>query len=375
METGLLVIGIVILIIAVSYVTLITIFTAGWFKTPVAPNLSHTGKFVSIVVAMRDEEKNVALLLEDLSGQSYPRDLMEVILVDDHSKDSTSQVVEEFTREHTGPDIIFIKNEDKNVNGKKAALDLGISKAGGEIIVTTDADCRAGKEWIESLTSGFSDECVQMIFGPVAYGGLNNLADQYQALEFAGLVASGAGAAGTGHPFICNGANLAYRKEAFYRVGGFSGNEGFLSGDDVFLLHKIKKHFGRKTIVFSKDKRSVVTTFPAPGIGAFIRQRIRWASKSKGYRDFLSVFTALTVFSFSLAILSSLVMGILNPLFFIVFAGMILLKMIVDLPLLMGISIFSENIKPLKGYFLFQLIYPFYILGTGILGLFNRKKW
>lgn len=375
MENGLAVIGIFILFIAISYAGLIIFFTTGWYKVSFIPNVTRSGKRVSVIVAMRDEEKNVALLLEDLTGQNFPVELTEIILVDDHSKDGTFRVVEEFILKHNRPDIIFIKNEDENLNGKKAALELGINRAQGEIILTTDADCRAGKDWIGSLMAGFSDESVQIVFGFVAYSGLNSTADHFQALEFAGLVASGAGAAGAGHPFICNGANLAYRKTAFQTVGGFSGNEDFLSGDDVFLLHKIKKHFGRKTIVFSKDKRSVVTTFPAPGIGAFIRQRIRWASKSKGYRDFLSVLTALTVFSFSLALLSSLVLGLINPVFFIVTAGLVALKMMVDYPLLLGITNFSGNKNSLKRYWFFQLIYPFYIVTTGILSLFNRKSW
>ncbi len=58
-----------------------------------------------------------------------------------------------------------------------------------------------------------------MIFGPVAYFPEKGLLNRFQSLEFSGLMASGAGAAMAGRPFMCNGANLAYRKEAFLKVG------------------------------------------------------------------------------------------------------------------------------------------------------------
>ena len=69
-----------------------------------------------------------------------------------------------------------------------------------------------------------------MVFGPVSYFPLKGIVNQFQSLEFSGLMASGAGAAVAGHPFLCNGANLAYRKNAFQQVKGFDGNEGFISG-------------------------------------------------------------------------------------------------------------------------------------------------
>jgi cellulose synthase/poly-beta-1,6-N-acetylglucosamine synthase-like glycosyltransferase len=188
-------------------------------------------------------------------------------------------------------------------------------------------------------------------------------------------VASGAGAAKAGHPFMCNGANLAYRKSAFIRVNGFKGNEGFISGDDVFLLHKMKKEFGRKSVIFNDDKKSIVKTYPAPGLKKFLSQRIRWASKSKGYKDGLSILTAIVIFSYSLTVLLSFIAGFFNPIFFLAFGGLLLIKMILDSPLMLGITRFTGQRRLMKWYLPFQVFYPVYILIAGVPGLFGRKRW
>ena len=214
-----------------------------------------------------------------------------------------------------------------------------------------------------------------MVFGPVAYFFRSGFFNAFQSVEFLGLVASGAGAALAGHPFICNGANLAYRKEAFHAVGGFKGNEQFISGDDVFLLHKIKRSYGRKAIVFNKDEKAIVRTYPAKGLKRFLSQRVRWASKSKAYRDLLSLAAAITVFSYSFTAILSFLAGFFNPWFFGITGGLIIWKLIADFPLMMGITRFTGQAGLMKWYLPFQLFYPLYVLVAGVMSFFNRSKW
>jgi cellulose synthase/poly-beta-1,6-N-acetylglucosamine synthase-like glycosyltransferase len=363
------------------YFLLIGVFTYGWFRRKKSISENRYSIFeihqsiISVVVAARNEEIHILNLLEDLLLQDYPAELLEIIVVDDHSMDNTSRIVREFIQKHKIPRSILLKNSDDKSSGKKAALDFGINHSTGEIIITTDADCRVGPGWVSSLTAGFRDEKIKMAFGPVAYITGNNLSDKFQSLEFLGLVASGAGAAMAGHPFLCNGANLAYRKSAFQQVKGFRGNEGFISGDDVFLLHKMKKEFGRKSVIFNDDEKSIVKTYPAPGLRKFISQRVRWASKSKGYKDGLSILTAIVVFSYSFTILSSFITGFFNPFFFLAFGGLLLIKMIADFPLMMGITGFTGQRGLMRWYLPFQVVYPAYIVIAGLGSFLGRKRW
>ena len=106
-------------------------------------------------------------------------------------------------------------------------------------------------------------------------------------------------------PVLCNGANLAYTREVFESVGGFAGNEHLASGDDLFLLHKVTSMSSRKVVYHLSDK-VMVNTPPESGWLAFLRQRIRWGSKSKYYRDgsllpvlsFVFLFNMLLFFCF-----------------------------------------------------------------------------
>jgi cellulose synthase/poly-beta-1,6-N-acetylglucosamine synthase-like glycosyltransferase len=313
-------------------------------------------------------------VLEDLLLQDYPGDLLEIIVVDDNSTDNTSRIISDFIQEHNFPRIVLLKNSEDKSSGKKAALDVGINHSSGDIILTTDADCRVGKSWISAMVNAFRDD-TRMVFGPVSYFEKRGLTAKFQTLEFLGLVASGAGAALAGIPFLCNGANLAYRKDAFRQVKGFDGNEKYLSGDDVFLLHKMKKEFGRKAVIFNDDETSIVKTYPAPNMRKFFSQRVRWASKSKAYKDGLSILTAIVVFSYSLTVLQSFLAGFFNPVYFLASGGLLLIKMIADFPLMLGITRFTGQLRLLRWYLPFQVVYPVYIVVAGMGSFFGGKKW
>jgi len=375
METLLMITGIVLCLTGLFYTGLIGLFTFGWYrqKGTIKTGTVEPVMKVSVIVAARNEEKGIADLLGDLAAQHYPTAMMEVVVIDDHSTDKTAEIVTDFIAKQKLSGFILIKNDDGA--GKKAALARGVGKSTGELILSTDADCRMGPGWISAMVSYFQDKTKVMIFGPVSYFTQKGLLNRFQSLEFSGMMASGAGAARAGQPFICNGANLAYRKSAFMQVGGYAGNEKFISGDDVFLMHKMKKEFGNKAIGFAQDKNALVQTYPAPGLRAFFKQRIRWASKSKGYKDNLSAFTAIAVFSFNLFITATFFAGFCYPGLFLLFTGVILLKSIIDLPLMWGVTGFDHQRRLMYWYLPFQVIYPFYVVVAGILGLFPRKRW
>jgi cellulose synthase/poly-beta-1,6-N-acetylglucosamine synthase-like glycosyltransferase len=380
--------GIVLSLTGLLYAGLIGLFTFGWYrkKGPLLEATVETATKVSVIVAARNEEESIANILNDLAAQDYPSFLMEVLVVDDHSTDKTAGIVSDFIvrRDFSG---FFLKilatdgftrqtgSPDENNAGKKAAIAAGVSRTTGELVLLTDADCRVGPDWVSSMVSYFKDEKKMMVSGPVSYFPVKGLLNRFQSLEFSGLVASGAGAALAGHPFMCNGANLAYRKEAFLKVSGYSGNEQYISGDDVFLMHKMKEEFGNQAIGFAKDIRTLVQTYPAPSLKAFFKQRIRWASKTKGYKDTLAILTAAIVFTFNLFIIAAFIGGFWNPEFLLIYGTGILIKTLIDFPLMWGITRFNKERRLMLWYLPFQLVYPVYVALAGILSLFRKKKW
>ncbi|MEM7038037.1 MAG: glycosyltransferase, partial [Bacteroidota bacterium] len=216
------------------------LWRAAWFfgriKVECVPNAEDAQPFVSVIVPARNEAANIAACVKAVMAQDYPAARFELIVVNDHSEDATRDLAEEAAG-IAGNFRVLDLEKAQGVAYKKAAVAAGIAAAKGEIILTTDADCTMGPGWISAMVAQFRPE-VGMVSGPVLLESETTFG-HFQALEFMGLIAVGAGAIEAGTPNMCNGANLAYRKAVFEEVGGFAGIDHIASGDDELLMHKI----------------------------------------------------------------------------------------------------------------------------------------
>ncbi|MBN2746875.1 MAG: glycosyltransferase [Bacteroidales bacterium] len=326
---------------------------------------------ISVVIAMRNEAKNIAGIVDDLILQSIDNKRFELILVDDNSQDNSVEIAK---RKLDKTQIRYsILHSD---GGKKAALQKGVMASAYEIVAFTDADCRLPKQWLSGFLQAFKSVDIQMVSGPVFFDYVG-FSQKMMALEFGSLVASGAASMAMGFPIMVNGANMAVRKTAWLKVrGDLTNNEIADSGDDVFTMSNIRQHFGASAIAFIHSHTLLVTT-PAPdNWRKWSTQRLRWASKSKSYRDFYIITTALFISFVSLVQLALLVQDVFFshrfPTDFLLFT---LLKWIPDWIFLQGF--FKEYHKKdlLKLSLPVALLYPFYIPVFAIAGLFARPRW
>ncbi|MEI6764523.1 MAG: glycosyltransferase [Bacteroidota bacterium] len=364
--------------IGTVYVFIISLFTFGWFRKNKNRTASQTqSSNISIVIAARDEENNISACLTALASQGYPTDKFEIIIIDDASTDHTVQIVHEFIKAHKEirTQLFSLPEKYRSATSKKAALSLGIQLTQFDIIAVTDADCIPASGWIRAMANGFSERTVMMICGMVCFSTDKKWFSKLQSLEFMSLVASGAGASGAGFPFMCNGASMAFRKEAFYKTGAYSDSDGYASGDDVFLLHNIKKAYGNSSVQFTNNKEAIVVTAPQPSLRAFYNQRVRWASKSKGYHDIISLLTSVAVFAYSLEILLFAAAGMFFAPLFYAASALFILKLIVDIPLMASITTYFGQKKLLLFYLPMQLLYPVYIVVVALGGIFGRYSW
>jgi biofilm PGA synthesis N-glycosyltransferase PgaC len=358
------------ILICVLYTAMVLVFIVGWRRValfePVGNVNFHSGLSVSVVIACKDEETNLPKLLSCLQIQSYQH--FELILVNDHSSDATMSVMEAARAL-----FLNIKVINAELCGKKNALKEGITATAGSLIITTDADCRPGPDWLKAICSFQQSEPSDLIICPVQLTDSKSLFAELQAVEFKTLIASGAGAAGAGMPILCNGANLAFTKEAWIQSRLELVDE-YMSGDDIFLLQSIKKRGG--VIRFLKSESALVFTEPAKTLAAFFKQRKRWASKSPAYTDIQLIFTACTVFSISLwliiLVFSSLIYSSFLPIFFLTFG----MKYFADIVFLYFIRDFFKIKHLWFDSFILSLIYPFYIVSVAISSLlFEPKSW
>jgi poly-beta-1,6-N-acetyl-D-glucosamine synthase len=331
---------------------------------------------ISVVIAARNEAKRITRLLECLAKQDYPHDRMEVIIVDDRSRDRTFKLVERFIQERNLDNFRIISLRLIGLRGsKKNAIRYGVLDAKGELVVVTDADCAPGPGWLKAFSREFRAFEATMLAGPVLLEPLKGFAGAFQEMEFLSLVGSGAGATAAGVPVFCNGANMAFRRSAFSEVGGFKGNEKYASGDDVFLLHKIKKRYGARAVRFVYDREAVIYTKGKENWKEFLEQRIRWASKTRGYKDIFTITTAISVFLISLMLFLLLIAGLLKPLLLAFFGGLLVMKMLPDLVIMLGITGFAGRRRLMWWFPVFELAYIPYVLYTGVESLLSSGTW
>ncbi|MDY6800441.1 MAG: glycosyltransferase [Bacteroidota bacterium] len=353
----------------IVYAITITSFALGWFKLNYFKHtIQPVNESVSIVIACRNEEENIDPLIQSLLQQDYPKEKTEIIVVDDHSEDNTYFTLKNYAARHK--QLKILQNPDTQ-HGKKAALVYGIQHALSEIIVTTDADCRIGKKWLSVLIAYYNTHKPKMLIAPVALEPLTNIFTKFQALEFTSLIISGAGAAGINKPIMCNGANLLFEKLLFNKNALHSN---YASGDDIFLLLQAKKENSRD-IHFIKSRDAIVYTNPNQSLSGFFNQRIRWASKSKAYRDFDIIITALTVAASNFILAFWLIHTIFRPNDWYIFTFLFAIKSLADLLILIpGTRFFHQ--QTLFWLFLpLQIIYPFYIVITTFLGWLANFWW
>ena len=354
------------------YMLLLIVMSWGWFRLKYFTGIESSPQIpLSIVVAIRNEEENISSLLQDLHSQNYPDDLYEIIIVDDHSEDKTSVVVRQIIDKYPEHQIALIQSEDK---GKKAALAEGIHAATSELIVTTDGDCTMGTEWLSTIATYFAQKRPSLIIAPVVYQNEKRVLQKLFSLDFISLVASGAGSVGAGLPFMGNGANLAFTKRVWQKANS-GQNDSFASGDDVFLIHRIARIFGSKAIHFLKSPSAIVRTNPPAGFYEFFQQRIRWASKAKGYKSPWAVLVSVTVLMVNLLIALTFFAGFFKAWFFILYGMFVILKLLIDLPLLVEFTGFVNKRKLLTLLFPLALIYPLYIVMAAFPALFFRFEW
>ncbi|MGI8581705.1 MAG: glycosyltransferase [Chitinophagaceae bacterium] len=338
---------------------------------------------ISIIIPARNEEKNIYKCLEAVISQTYPETLFEVIVVDDFSTDRTAEIINSFVEKN----VILLSLKDFTKEGelnsyKKKAIEVAISKAKGELIVTTDADCIVPNLWLQTISSFYEMYHPAFIAAPVTYSipspagegpGVRFL-KIFQSLDFITLQGiTGASVYKKFHS-MCNGANLAYEKKAFLEVGGFAGIDNIASGDDMLLMHKIFERHPER-VLFLKSPDAIVQTKPAETLKEFLNQRIRWASKADKYTDKKITAVLLLVYLFNIWIFFLGILSIFYPLVFLWFIGVLIAKTIVELFFIYPVAIFFKKEKLL---WWFPLAQPFHILYTivaGWLGKFGSYKW
>jgi glycosyltransferase involved in cell wall biosynthesis len=357
----------VLFIILKIYVITIGLLIYGFFKVKkyqkkgLKPQTNFT-----IVVPFRNEAENLPNLLESFFKLHYPIALFEVILVDDDSYEKFE--VSDFRFQVTIIDNIRVSNSPK-----KDAISTAMKHVKTEWVITTDADCIVPENWLLTFDNYIQENEISMLAGAVTYDCENSFLHHFQQLDLTSLQGATIGSFGIKKAFMCNGANLAYKKSLFEKLNGFDGNNKIASGDDVFLLQNTANLFPNE-VHYLKAEEATVNTKPTQNWKSLFHQRVRWAAKTSSYQSNFGKWLGLIVFLGNL----SFVIGFIFFLFGIwswqVLTLFIFLKFIVDFILLYIANQFLKN-SPLKSRILSSFLYPFFSSAVALYSLFGSYEW
>ncbi len=368
-------------LLCLAYLILMASYCYAWIKIK-APAIHENTitTLVTVVIAARNEENNIENCLNSILQQSYPAEYFEVIVVDDASEDSTNSKTQVFCAKHKNIKLIRI-DKDARLVGKKNAINTAIQEAKGDLIVTTDADCVMGKDWLSCIAAYYQVSKAKMIVAPVGFYKEKSIFEKMQSLEFMALMLSGGASLHYNKAIMCNGANLAYTKQVFNEVNGFEGIAQQPSGDDVLLMYKIAEKYP-SDIHFLKHTEAIVYTTAKSNLKEFMDQRKRWASKGfKGLNSDTKM-VSLIVYLFNLSLFLLAVLSLFhsqNPIFhlsiFKICLILIGIKCLIDFLLLfLSASFFGK--KRFLIYFLpEQILYVLYVVVIGLLGSIGNYEW
>ncbi len=356
------------------YLLLVGYMRRGW---KALPDFLREGKKpktkVSVLIAARNEEANIARTLSDILAQDFPKELLEIIVVDDHSTDGTPAIVLSFSQQ--GVKLLTL-NESEPLNSyKKKAISMAIAEATGQLIVTTDADCRMGRNWLTTVVTCMEQHDYFLLSAPVIYSQQRSFFEELQTLEFLYLIGLGAAGIGNRYPSTCNGANLIYRRDVFYEMGGFNGIDHLASGDDELFLHKVAAKYPDK-IGFCKSRDAIVYTDAKRNLRGFINQRRRWASKSTHYKNRGIVALGISIWFFNVLLLFS---GIATLTYYNnlwpVFAAAISLKFLIEFIFLYPLCRFAKREELLAYLPILTVVHVTYMVYIGIAGNMGKYQW
>lgn len=367
------------IVITVLYLFIIGSFTYGFNKIShfKLEDLSSKTRF-TVVIPFRNEAKNISGLLKSLESLNYPKQLFEVVFVDDDSEDNSVEIITSYidkkTFDYTRKNLQIIQNNRKTKSPKKDAITSAIEKAKFDWIITTDADCILPKYWLDSFDEFIQKTNTKCVSGPVTYHENNSFLNRFQILDLLSLQGATIGGFGIKKPFLCNGANLCYEKKVFKTLNGFEGNQDIASGDDIFLLEKIMKNYPKQGH-YLKCELAVVTTQSQPNWTHLFSQRIRWAAKTSAYNNWFGKLTGILVLLMNMLVIAMSLLVILGSFNIKILLYILFIKLNIDFFLIYKSATFFKQKAVLSSYIFAFLLYPYFSTSVAFISVFKGYKW
>lgn len=276
-------------------------YIIGYLKRKPIKKISEVSKLpiVTIIVPAWNEEKGIGMTIESLQKLKYPRNKLEILVVDDGSSDNTYKEALKYQN-----DIVKVFRKEQN-GGKFTALNYGIERAKGEIIFSSDADkLNVSPNSLIDMVRPFEDENVMCVSPSMSVNDSKNILSRVQQVEYLLGVFLRHALASINSVSVTPGAFSAYRKTFFDKYGGFK--RAHLT-EDMEMSMRIQLNNYKIVNV----PEAVVTTEAPNKFIPLLKQRRRWyvgqIKNSYDYRKMFSTsYGALGVIVLPLSLISVL---------------------------------------------------------------------
>jgi cellulose synthase/poly-beta-1,6-N-acetylglucosamine synthase-like glycosyltransferase len=271
----------------------------GFRRIPESQLLCNNLPTVSILITCRNEEKDLPTCLDSLSKLSYPKELLQVVLIDDNSTDSTLHILNEFSDQHEHVlSFSAIDFAPTHLEAKARGISRAVSKANGEWLFITDADGIVPNHWIQHMLDGVTNNTGLIVattetLSPTFVGKLEKIIGAY-------TIPIGWGLAGWGFPINALGPNMAIRKSVYEKYGGLEKAD-FKVAEDQAMFNLVNKN--GYDIVYHMDKHTKIKLNPVQSLKHIISQQRRWIKggfEGNSLEKLLISFLLLLGFSFSI---------------------------------------------------------------------------
>ena len=325
----------------------------------------------SLLIPVRNEVDNIGKCLESIfANEDFDFTRLQVIVVDDYSEDGTVDLVKSIRH----PSLILIELKDQKLGKinayKKAAINYGLQNANGDYVIQLDGDVTVPSSYLKNVDLYLKAHNPDFVAAPVIFNGNSKFLDNFQTLDFLGMMLVTQAGINSSLWYMANGANMIYRNTLEKH-----DTNGMASGDDVYGIQSIAKRNDAK-VLFNKSQKVTVTTQPEPSLKAFFRQRIRWGTKNKYMNNFMLLIISIPFLNSVLIPIHLFAFFIYGFNAFIILLIHLILKMLADYIFLKTAAESFDKLPSMKYFIRSSFFYIIYMNIVGMASLLTtRYTW
>ncbi|MDP4199795.1 MAG: glycosyltransferase [Bacteroidota bacterium] len=319
----------------------------------------------TVLVCARDEELNIDRCLASLEKIDYPKDRLQVLIVDDKSTDRTPQILEAWKQRMPNLQVLRTGEEIMHMRGKVNALTQGMDHATGEFVMITDADSHVRPNWVRQYLKYYHDDTGMV--ASITLLDVKYFLDGIQSIDWSYLLGLAMASANVNIPLSVIGNNISVRRAAYEDVGGYR-TIPFSVTEDYALFQAIWRKKPWK-VSFPLHGDLTVMSQPCPNFRAWWRQKHRWVKGGESLKALGYLIFIIGLLGHAAMIAALFVLPVAAAL------AVIAIKWSADLLIILPVLTRTSKQSLLKFFPIYEVYLALFIFSMPIMMMQKNVKW